>query len=147
MARVSIVLVLLAIGCGGGASSAPPPTTPKAAEPKPSSTMRGDDAPPPKATAEPPAPVEVNTKDAPVLRCGPLDSYKYVSGEFKCQDGSNPFHGDPALGRNARLGNVGANAQGHIIDLYEVPCPEGPRRVYVDMYGCSAPPPTGGSKI
>lgn len=146
MLRRSIVLVLLAIGCGRNTPSAPPPAAPPPA-PTSEPAMRGEGAPPPSTTtAEPRAPVEVNTKDSPVLRCGPLDSYKYVASEFKCKDGSNPFHGDQALGRNSRIGNVGANQQGHIVDLYEVPCPEGPKRVYVDMYGCGDPG-GGGKKI
>jgi hypothetical protein len=63
--------------------------------------------------------------------------YLYVAGEFKCDDGSNPLNGDAQAGGEARSGNVGANSTGHIIDRYVVPCPEGPREVFVDMYaGC-----------
>jgi hypothetical protein len=75
-------------------------------------------------------------QEHPVLRCGPRDSYYFVATEFRCADGTNPLNGNVAAGRDARVGNVGANSSGHIIDLYEVPCSAGPQRVYVDMYGC-----------
>lgn len=80
------------------------------------------------------------------MRCGPKDSYAYVANEFKCADGSNPFAGNLGAAQKSRRGNVGANASGHIIDLYVVPCPEGEREVFVDMYGCNEPG-GGGSKI
>lgn len=76
------------------------------------------------------------TADDPVGACGPGDSYAFVANEFRCPDGVNPLAGDPAAGARARVGNVGANATGHIIDLYRVPCATGPVDVYVDMYGC-----------
>lgn len=59
----------------------------------------------------------------------------------------------------ARKGNVGPNKTGHIIDRYVVPCPEGPKEVFADLYGCppgvdpyAQPPPSTakpppGSKI
>ncbi len=72
----------------------------------------------------------------PVSACGPRDSYDYVAGRFRCPDGTNPLGGDPRAGQAARLGNVGANSQGHVIDVYRVPCASGPVDVYVDMYGC-----------
>ena len=75
-------------------------------------------------------------QEHPVGRCGPRDSYYYVATEYRCRDGSNPLGGNVAAGRDARLGNVGANSTGHIIDLYEVPCASGAQRVYVDMYHC-----------
>lgn len=72
----------------------------------------------------------------PVPACGPRDSYDYVASRFRCPDGTNPLGGDPGAGQASRLGNVGANSQGHIIDVYRVPCASGPVDVYVDMYGC-----------
>jgi hypothetical protein len=72
----------------------------------------------------------------PVPACGPLDSYEYVASRFRCPDGTNPLGGDPRAGQASRLGNVGANSSGHIIDVYRVPCASGPVDVYVDMYGC-----------
>lgn len=72
----------------------------------------------------------------PVPACGPGDSYDYVASRFRCPDGTNPLGGDPRAGQMARLGNVGANSTGHIIDVYRVPCASGPIDVYVDMYGC-----------
>jgi len=136
---------LLLAACGG---STPPPKEPPSnttttAEGASGASEATDAAKPASGPAEPataPAvpgkPVEVNTKETPVLRCGPKDSYVYVAKEFKCPDGGNPLGGNPQAGAAARIGNVGANSTGHIIDLYEVPCASGPRRVYVDMYGC-----------
>lgn len=72
----------------------------------------------------------------PVARCGPRDSYYFVATEFRCPDGTNPLNGDLRAGQASRVGNVGANRTGHIIDLYEVPCASGAQRVFVDMYGC-----------
>jgi hypothetical protein len=72
----------------------------------------------------------------PVPACGPLDSYEYVASRFRCPDGTNPLGGDPRAGQASRLGNVGANSSGHIIDVYRAPCASGPVDVYVDMYGC-----------
>lgn len=72
----------------------------------------------------------------PVGTCGPGDSYAFVAREFRCPEGDNPLRGNPAAGANARVGNVGANATGHIIDLYRVPCASGPVDVFVDMYDC-----------
>lgn len=121
-------------------SSQPQPEVPTAEVP-----------PAPSGSAEPEGPVEIkdsvkkaepaakegvgSDKENPVMRCGPRDSYVFVA-EYKCSDGSQPLGGDPRAGGAARKGNVGANSKGHIIDLYEIPCSNGPVEVYVDMYGC-----------
>jgi hypothetical protein len=76
------------------------------------------------------------SQEDPVSACGPRDSYAFVAAEFQCPEGGNPLGGDPSAGGAARVGNVGANSTGHIIDLYRVPCGSGPVDVYVDMYGC-----------
>lgn len=76
------------------------------------------------------------TQEDPVMACGPRDSYAFVAGELQCPEGGNPLGGDAQAGAAARVGNVGANSTGHIIDLYRVPCGSGPVDVYVDMYGC-----------
>ena len=77
-----------------------------------------------------------SSKENPVMRCGPRDSYAFIAGIYRCADGSNPLDGNVGAGGAARRGNVGPNSQHHIIDLYEVPCPSGAEQVYVDMYGC-----------
>lgn len=81
-------------------------------------------------------PAPGSSKENPVLRCGPRDSYGFVAGVYRCADGSNPLQGNIGAGGSARRGNVGPNSQHHIIDLYEVPCIGGSEKVYVDMYGC-----------
>ncbi|MCA9635703.1 MAG: hypothetical protein KC420_06690 [Myxococcales bacterium] len=76
------------------------------------------------------------TLENPVPRCGALDSYRWIAREFRCSDGSNPFHGDARAAARARAGSTGSPSSSHILDIYRVPCPEGPRTVYVDMYAC-----------
>jgi hypothetical protein len=86
------------------------------------------------------------TKGTPVPTCGEQGSYRYVASEFACHDGTNPFHGDAHAASDARQGNVGANPDGHIIDLYVVPCPEGQQRVFVDEYGGCNKDDSGGGQ-
>lgn len=76
------------------------------------------------------------TSAAPIPRCGPRDSYYYVASEFRCPGGGNPFEGELAAAARARAGSVGPDARGHMIDVYEVPCPSGKVDVFIDMYGC-----------
>lgn len=71
----------------------------------------------------------------PVAVCGTVESYTLVASHI-CPDGSMPLGGDSSAGAGARVGNVGANSTGHVIDLYEVPCSTGPVQLFVDMYGC-----------
>jgi hypothetical protein len=47
-----------------------------------------------------------------------------------------PLGGDVGAGGAARRGNIGAGPDGHILDHYVVPCPEGPVELFVDMYHC-----------
>jgi hypothetical protein len=78
------------------------------------------------------------TKARPIAACGGRQSYDALATEVVCADGANPFGGDADKAAQARLGNVGANDSGHIIDVYEAKCPEGARYVFVDMYAvCS----------
>jgi len=76
------------------------------------------------------------TPASAVMRCGAGDSYFYVATKFKCPGGGNPLGGDVEAGSRARRGNVGPGPDGHILDVYDVPCPSGPVAVYVDMYHC-----------
>lgn len=76
------------------------------------------------------------SREDPVAVCGPVESYRYVS-EYRCPDGSQPLGEDAAAGQRSRVGNVGANATGHVIDRYRVPCPREPVDVYIDMYACT----------
>lgn len=46
-----------------------------------------------------------------------------------------PLQGDIRRGQSARVGDVGEGPDGHVLDLYEVPCAS-PVRVYVDIYHC-----------
>ena len=87
--------------------------------------------------AQGPASLGTGTLGAPIRRCGAEDSYRYVAGEFRCADGTNPLGGKLMAGHDARRGSVHDPASGHFIDIYEVPCAEGTKRVYVDLYGCA----------
>lgn len=71
----------------------------------------------------------------PIAVCGTDESYVVVASHV-CSDGSMPLGGAASAGAAARVGNVGANSTGHIIDLYAVPCASGPVQLFVDMYGC-----------
>lgn len=130
--------ILLAAPAVWGCGPAGPPQVIYVQAPPPSGQVKPQESEPPPVVKAPPPPkrqVEGADKENPVPRCGPRDSYNYIAN-LTCQDGSMPLGGKPLAGARARVGNVGANHTGHIIDLYEVPCPEGPLRVYVDMYGC-----------
>lgn len=82
------------------------------------------------------------SKETPVAACGAASSYDYIASDVVCGDGKSPFAGDLRAAMHARVGNVGPNEQMHVIDLYEVPCPEGPKQVFVDMYDCENAQPT-----
>lgn len=60
--------------------------------------------------------------------------YSYIAS-YRCPEGTTPLGGDPRAGAAARLGNVGAGPDGHVVDLYEIPCAT-PVRLYVDAYHC-----------
>lgn len=139
--RIASLLAALGLtlaACGGGTDEASPSGSAGGEDPAASN----QNAPPPEPYVPP---LQVPSADAPdvsqtshehpLSACGPVDSYRQVS-EYRCRDGSQPLGGDPGAGQQARAGNVGPNSTGHIIDLYEVRCPEGTVQIYVDMYGC-----------
>ena len=61
--------------------------------------------------------------------------YRRVA-EYRCLDGSMPLGGSIPAGGAARSGNIGAGPDGHVLDRYVVPCPEGEIVLFVDMYHC-----------
>jgi len=104
----------------------------------PPQPMASTSAPPPSTGPAPATPLPAGagtSRENPISACGPADSYRRVA-EHRCPDGSQPLGGDPSRGSQARVGNVGPNQTGHIIDQYQVPCPSGPVDLFVDMYGC-----------
>jgi hypothetical protein len=72
----------------------------------------------------------------PVVRCGPEESYRYVADEFRCPSGENPFHGDVDAARLSRRGSDENPNNGHVVDIYRVPCQSGNVHLFVDLYGC-----------
>lgn len=79
-----------------------------------------------------------STASEPVEVCGIPAESEWLMGPT-CNDGSRPF-ASPSHAHAARVGNVGAGGRcGSIIDLYEVPCPEGTYAIYIDAYVCPAP--------
>jgi hypothetical protein len=143
--RTLLALAALMLGaCGPGSSEGGGATTSGAEM----TVAEHTNAPPPEAPPETETPPPSGgglhpgrtgsgrSAEDPVSACGPGDSYAFVASEFRCPEGDNPLGGDPSAGANARVGNVGANSTGHIIDHYRVPCASGPVDVYVDMYGC-----------
>lgn len=83
------------------------------------------------------------TEASPFLLClghgSPRTDYAFIAN-WQCSDGRRPLGGVDERGAAARLGNVGEGPDGHIVDLYEVPCSSGPVRVYVDGYHCPGEP-------
>jgi len=65
----------------------------------------------------------------------PRTDYAFIAN-WRCSDGRAPLGRVAERGTEARLGNVGAGPDGHVVDLYEIPCSSGPVRVYVDGYHC-----------
>lgn len=120
------------------AASAPPPSTSfstvsAAPIPRSSRAFRA----PPRASAV----RGRGTAVEPYLLCmrAPRTDYPFV-GAYTCADGTVPLGGDPMRGAQARRGNVGSGPDGHMVDLYDVPCPSGPVEVYVDGYHCGGSP-------
>lgn len=76
-----------------------------------------------------------STKDEPIEVCGIPAQMEWLLG-LTCDDGSRPFASfDHA--HAARAGNVGPGGRcGSIVDLYEVPCPEGTHKIFIDAYVC-----------
>ncbi len=76
------------------------------------------------------------TKDEPVEVCSVRGQTGWLT-RVTCDDGTNPFGGDANRAYDARVGSVGGGGRcGHVIDLYEVPCPEATYQVHMDFYMC-----------
>jgi hypothetical protein len=75
------------------------------------------------------------TKEEPIEVCKIPAQMEWLLS-LTCDDGSRPFRSfDHA--HAARVGNVGPGGKcGSIIDLYEVPCPEGTYKIFIDAYVC-----------
>jgi hypothetical protein len=46
------------------------------------------------------------------------------------------LQGNIERARRARKGSVEGQSNGHMIDVYEIPCSNKPLSIYVDLYGC-----------
>lgn len=136
-------LALSLAGCASSRPASPAPPTPSPATPQPDPRILADLQA--KAVAEATGQVVIGptgaTKDDPLPACGASHSYVIVA-DLECADGSRPLDGDIPKAARSRRGNVGSNAAGHIIDRYEIACPEGDRAVFVDMYGCETAAPS-----
>lgn len=128
--RASLVVCVVAlVGCGGG-------TTAVRNEPNSSRRTQTQSQP----TSVPRAIGSGRSISDPVQLChmngGPgRTDYSYIAS-YRCADGTMPLAGDPERGAQARVGNVGPGPDGHIVDLYEVPCRSAPVRIHVDAYHC-----------
>jgi hypothetical protein len=79
-----------------------------------------------------------STKDEPIEVCSVWDAEGQIDWLLSktCDDGSKPFKGTHHA-HAARVQNVGeAGRCNSIIDLYEVPCPEGTYKIFLDAYVC-----------
>lgn len=132
---VAMATMMLGVGCGAPAQnveSAKP--TARIAKEAPDSDD-DDDRPRVKRrgkTIEDAIPLCMSDEDGE-----PRSDYSFIA-EYECPDGSMPLEGKIMRGAAARVGNVGAGPDGHIIDLYEIPCPTGRVRVFVDGYHCKS---------
>jgi hypothetical protein len=76
-----------------------------------------------------------STKESPIEVCGIPNQMEWLT-RMTCDDGSQPFRGRDHA-HAARAGNVGPGGRcGSIVDLYEVPCPEGTYAIFIDAYVC-----------
>lgn len=132
---VGIAGMMLGVGCGAPAQNvesvkATPNRTAQAAD-------AAEDGEKPKFSRK------GKTKEDAVPLCmadegdEPRSDYAYIA-EYQCPDGSMPLEGKLRLGAAARVGNVGKGPDGHVVDLYEIPCTTGRIRVFVDGYHCKS---------
>ena len=91
---------------------------------------------PPPPTAAPAAAPPGRSPETAIPVCGPGASYTYVATAATCADGTNPFDGDLALAQAARM-RASPGDKGTTVDVYRVPCPEGPVALHLDMYHCT----------
>jgi hypothetical protein len=77
-----------------------------------------------------------SSKTEPIEVCGVKGETGWLT-RLTCADGSNPFGGNRGRAHASRSGSVGSGGLcGSILDLYQVPCPEGTIKVFMDMYMC-----------
>ncbi len=75
--------------------------------------------------------------EKPMEGCG-LGEVLGMLAMLKCDDGSNPYSGDPRAAHASRVGSMGGGGRcGSILDLCTAQCAEGPDEVYADMYCCA----------
>ncbi len=113
-----ISMMLVTGGCGGSTQQRRPATPPPKAEPKAAAGTAGA------------------TKATALKLCHATNTDYQTIADYRCPDGSVPLGGDARAGGGARRGSVGPGPDGHIVDLYEVPCSGGAVRIYVDAYHC-----------
>lgn len=78
------------------------------------------------------------SQQAPLEECS-LDAILGRLVTLQCDDGTNPFQGNPNAAHASRAGSTGSGGRcGAILDVYEVPCAEGTYSVFADMYFCPA---------
>lgn len=131
LAVVAGASFLFAVGCGGAAQNV---------ESVKSTPAEKTDAPRAATTSK--SKGQGKTIEDAVQLClsdedEPRTDYPYIA-EYQCSDGSIPLEGKLLSAARSRVGNVGAGPDGHIIDLYEIPCPTGKVRVFVDGYHCKS---------
>jgi len=75
------------------------------------------------------------SEDEPLETCQDF-AYERVAG-LRCASGRPALEDNAALAGQTRLGNAGPEGRcDNIVDVYDVPCPEGNYEVHVDWYFC-----------
>ena len=122
------VALLLAVSCSPGMSDMPPPTgePPPVEAPLRTEPVVGSGA----------------TREDPIRTCGARRSYEIVAS-LRCTDGSVPLNGEWDRAKQARTGTTGPGPDGHMLDLYYLPCAVNPPAVYVDIFHCRGGRPDG----
>jgi hypothetical protein len=76
-----------------------------------------------------------STHERPVEVCLLEEQVAFML-RLACDDGTRPF-ADPEEVRRARRGSAGLGGRcGSHVDVFDVPCPEGPYEVFIDFYMC-----------
>jgi hypothetical protein len=142
-----VVAAAFAIGCGGSTVESPavrraprePPTAVAEKTPEPPSSPA---LPAAAASSDAAAAGRLGAESNPIKACDLADSLQKAAG-YVCADGTRPLAGDQRLAHAARSDTSYRPGTDDRVDAYDVPCPDRPVRIYVEIQPCpeAAPEP------